>query len=134
MYFYQNKHGRLVALLVLYRYSLFLSIFYIAHSGSKGPQLYLLVRKRNSVVNCRRIKAHIRSKFPCFASCGNAHSGTSCGPAQLWVSSTCSPLPTTLRATGWWSVCRQIKNALHACGTDPAWHSHLPCMGVVRAM
>ncbi len=59
-------------------------IFYIAHNGSKGPQLYLLVRKRNSVVNCRRIKAHIRSKFPCCASCGNAHSGTSCGLAHLW--------------------------------------------------
>jgi hypothetical protein len=35
MHFYLNKHGRLVALLVLYRYSLFLSIFYIAHSGIK---------------------------------------------------------------------------------------------------
>jgi hypothetical protein len=71
-------------------------IFYIAHSGSKGPQLYLLVRKRNSVVNCRRIKAHIRSKFPCCASFGNAHSGTSCGLAHLCVYSII-PSPTEQR-------------------------------------
>ncbi len=40
------------------------------------------MRRRNSVVSFLRNKAHIRSKFPCCASCGNAHSGTSCGPAQ----------------------------------------------------
>jgi hypothetical protein len=44
--------------------------------------------------------------------------------AHCWVSSTCTPLTTTLRATGWWSLCRQIKNALHASGAGPAWHSH----------
>jgi hypothetical protein len=47
-------------------------------------------------------------------------------PARGCASSTCSLLPTRLRATGWWSTCtgRSRMPCVHV-GQAPAWHSHL---------